>query len=1019
MRKPAGFSVRYPVTVMMLILAVFLLGYISFTRLNVDLFPDLNNPRLFIEVKAGERPPEEIEKQFVRNMEALAVRQKNVVQVSSVSRVGSALITVEYAWQTDMDEAFLDLQKALTAFSQNASVDEINISQLDPNAEPVVTVAFSHPQITDMDELRRTAENYVRNELVRLEGIADVELLGREEKEVVIETDGYLMKAYGLTPSQISDKIAQYNRNVSGGSITEMGKKYVIKGISEFVTLEDIGNIILTYTQPLDLAGQPIPGRWIPVFLRDAATIRFENKEPENIVHLDGRRCLALEIYKETRFNTVKAVDVVMKELEELRKALPGYELRVIRNQGEFITAAIGEVKQAALLGVLLAVAVLYLFLRRAGATLVIAAAIPISVVATFNLMYFGGLSLNLMTLGGLALGAGMLVDNAIVVVENITRRQEEGLNPRDAAVEGTAQVGGAITASTLTTIVVFLPIVYLHGIAGELFKDQALTVAFALLSSLAVAVFVIPMFSSRISALGSPSGGALHFSFYPDLLRRIIDHPWRWIGIGAALVLLAVLLFPSIGSEFLPKTESSEFVIEVKLPEGTELRRTEAAVHNLESIISELEGNEIETIYAVVGPTDRLTSNRSFQDENTASITVRLKKQRKRSSAEIQASLYAALSSVPDIEFQFAEQQGALQTILGGDEAPVEVQIRGEDLEALRSLCDQLREKMTAVKGLYNIQTGFDEDREEVNIKLDRVRAGLLGVSITTVTNELRNHLSGTKAAEWENEGELQDITLRLKRVDLRRIGEIEIPVGQSRIRIDDIAEVAVERVPKEIRRNNQSRVGVVTAQLGNRPLDQVIRDIQRVMDEVNLPADYRYRISGEEQRRRESFRNLRFALLLSVVLVYMVMASQFESLVHPFTILLTIPMALTGTVFTFFLLGKTFNIMALIGAVMLGGIAVNNSIILIDTVNQLKRSGLPVKEAIVEAGRRRVRPILMTTLTTVLGLLPLTFGIGQGAALRQPMALAVIGGLLTSTLLSLAVIPCVYLKLDRFSKN
>ncbi|MDZ7372118.1 MAG: efflux RND transporter permease subunit, partial [candidate division KSB1 bacterium] len=1008
------------VTVLMFVLAVFLLGYISFSRLSVELFPDLNNPRLFVEIKAGERPPEEIEKQFVRSIESLAIRQKKVVQVSSVSRVGSALITVEYAWETDMDEAFLDLQKALASFSQNSSIDEINISQLDPNADPVVTLALWHPQITDMDELRRTAENYLRNELVRLEGIADVELLGEEEKEVVIETDGYLLKAYGLTPSQVANRISQYNRNISGGSITEMGRRYVIKGVSEFTSLEDIGNIILTYTQPQDMSGQPIPGQWTPVFLRDAATIKLQNKDPENIVHVNGRRCIALAIYKETRFNTVKAVDVVLKELDQLRRALPGYELVVIQNQGEFVTAAINEVKQAALFGVLLATAVLYLFLRRIGATLVIALAIPISIIATFNLMYFNGLTLNIMTLGGLALGAGMLVDNAIVVVENIMRRMEKGESAVDASVEGAAQVGGAVTAATLTTIVVFLPIVYLHGIAGELFKDQALTVAFSLISSLLVAMLVIPMMTSRMPGMALGLQNTMQFTFYRDALRNIISRPWRYILLGAAITVAALMLLPVVGSEFFPKTESNEISIDVKLPEGTDLMRTEAAVRNLEEIIQELAGESVETIYSVVGPSSRVTSAESFRDENTAVITLTLKKQRPFSSAQIMQKLDAAFAEVPDIEFQFRERQTALQTFLSSDEAPIMVQVRGDDLETLRGLCEQLRGELATIDGLFNVRTGFDEDREEVNVKLDRVRAGLLGVSIDQVVSGLQNHLSGTQAAEWENNGELQDITLRLERVSLHEIPAIELAANSQRIRIDDIADVTIERVPKEIRRINQSRVGLVTAQIiGKRPFDQIVRDIEKAAAKLELPPEYRVQIGGEEQRRRESFHNLRFALLLSVLLVYMVMASQFESLVHPFTILLTIPLALSGTVFAFLLFGKPLNIMAFIGLILLGGIAVNNSIILVDTINQLKQAGMPVREAIVEAGQRRIRPILMTSLTTILGLLPLSFGVGQGAALRQPLAIAVIGGLLTSTLLTLIVIPCVYLKLDRFSRK
>ncbi|RPI03027.1 MAG: efflux RND transporter permease subunit, partial [Calditrichaeota bacterium] len=558
MNKLTRFSVNYPVTVLMMIFAILLLGYISFRKLSIDLFPDLNNPRLYVEIKSGERPPEEMEKQFVQNIESLAIRQKNVTRVSSVCRAGSAQVTVEYSWETDMDEAFLDLQKTLTLFSQNSELEEMNISQLDPNAVPVITLGFSHPQIDDMDELRRIAENYLRNELVRLEGIAEVALLGQEEKQVVVETNGYLLKAYNLTLTDLVNKISSYNRNVSGGSIVEMGKKYVIRGVSEFQDLENIGQVVVSYQQPVDVAGSAV-GEPVPVFLKDVADIRFENKEPENIVHVNQKHCLALAVYKETRYNTVKAVSVVLESLEELRKALPGYELTVIQNQGKFVTLAINEVKQSAIIGIVLAVIVLYIFLRRIGTTLVISLAIPISIVATFNLMYFNGLTLNIMTLGGLALGAGMLVDNAIVVMENIMRISENGPPLKEASALGASQVGGAITSSTLTTIVVFLPIVYLHGAAGELFKDQAWTVTFALLSSLVVAILIIPMLSSRILKSSTARAHTLQFTRYAPLLRRIISRPWLYIGFGGLLLVGALVLLPFVGSEFIPQIESDE----------------------------------------------------------------------------------------------------------------------------------------------------------------------------------------------------------------------------------------------------------------------------------------------------------------------------------------------------------------------------------------------------------------------------------------------------------------------------
>ena len=1022
MKTLTRFSVQYPVTIIMLIFAVFLLGYISFSKLGVDLFPDLNNPRIFVEIKAGERPPEEIEQQFVQNIESIAIRQKKVTQVSSISRVGVAQVTVEYAWDADMDEAFLDLQKALTTFTQNVEIDELNISQHDPNAVPVMTLALSNSKLDDMNDLRKVAENYLRNELVRLDGIAEVELLGSEEKEVVVETDPYLMQAFNLTPSEIAQKINSYNRNVSGGSIVEMGRKYVVKGVSEINEVEDIGAIIVAYHQSLDMAGEAIPGQRTPVFLRDVADVHLKNKDPENIVHVDQRRCMALAIYKETKYNTVKAVDVLLENLEDLQKALPGYELVVIQNQGAFITTAIDEVKQTAMIGIVLAVIVLFVFLRRFGTTLIISLAIPISIVATFNLMYFNGLTLNIMTLGGLALGAGMLVDNAIVVMENIFRNMESGMSVKEAAIEGAAQVGGAITASTVTTIVVFLPIVYLHGSAGELFKDQAWTVAFALLSSLVVAILIIPMLSSKILKAGAVANTAsIRFTWYRRALTNILKRPWTVILFSAALVVVSALLLPIIGSEFIPKTDANELRIAVKLPEGTELHRTDTTIRDIETTIRSLVGDQISSIYSTVGPTSNAAeSDDLFEDENSANINLILKQDRSMSSEEIIEALNNNLAMMPDADFQYVSGESALQMTLGTDEAPIVIQVRGEDLDVIQELSDQVKEKMVAMKDLFNVETSFDQGRTEINIVLDRIRAGILNVGIESVASELQNHLAGAQAGEWETGGELQDITLRLPDVSVNQLADIEINSGGQKIRLDDVADVEFSTAPKEINRHNQTRVGFITAHLKtDRPFDAVVKEIRTELSEIALPADYRLEIAGEEQKRQEAFVSLKFALLLSIILVYMVMASQFESLVHPFTILLSIPLATTGVVFIFLLVGKSFDIMALIGVIMLAGIAVNDSIILVDAINQLKREGAAVRDAIIEAGMRRIRPIIMTSMTTILALLPLTFGFGEGAALRQPMALAVIGGLATSTLLTLVVIPCVYIKLDKLARQ
>ncbi len=1018
----------------MIVLAVILLGIISFGKLGIDLFPDLNNPRIFVEIKAGEKPPEEIEKQYVENIESLSIRQKGAIQVSSICRVGSAQITVEYSWDTDMDEAFLDLQKTLTSFGQNAEIEEFNITQHDPNAVPVMIVGITHSSIRDMNELRKSAENYLRNELIRLDGIAEVKLSGQEESEVLIETNNYLLEAHNLTTSEITTRIQSFNRNVSGGSIVEMGRQYIIKGVSLLENLDDIGNIIVGYKSPetpgidqANLTNQQeteVNTDNVPIFLKDVATIKYQNKDPVNIVRINQERCIGLSIYKETKFNTVKAVKDLKEAFKDIQKALPGYEFTVIRDQGNFITSAINEVEQTGLIGILLAIIILYLFLRRIGTTFIISVAIPVSIIATFNLMYFNGLTINVMTLGGLALGAGMLVDNAIVVMENIFRNLESGMSVKDAAIKGTAEVGGAITASTITTIVVFLPIVYLHGASGELFKDQAWTVAFSLISSLFVAILVIPVLVHRFfkKPPAFTGKGSVKFKWYPAVLSKIIDRRWIIISVATLLVAASILLIPLVGSEFMPSTDIREFSLELELPAGTQLDRTATTVKTVEQMIRDVLGDDLDVIYSQIGPSPETGSGEQaiFEDENTASIKIILNKEGELSSNTIISSLGMVLNDIPDLEVRFLKDETALQEILGTSDAPIEIEIQGEDFQQIEQLTEEVVEVVKNMDQLYNVKTSIEEGFPEIEVVIDRLRAGMYNVDVNSISNQLTDQLMGKKAGELEDEGEMKDITIKLPDISLSQLHNTLIKSGAQTFHLSDLATIRTTVAPKEIHRRNQTRIGKIMAQYREDiAFDHLIHQLEENISQIELPPDYRIQLVGEELKRKESMSSLTFALLLSIILVYMVLASQFESLVHPFTILLTIPLAGVGAVLIFFILGLSLNIMAYIGIIMLAGIAVNDSIILVDVVNQRIREGMSRKEAIIEAGRVRIRPIVMTSITTILALLPLTFGFGESASLRSPMALAVIGGLVTSTLLTLVVIPCVYYVLDQLKEK
>ena len=1032
MNRIAQFAVKYPVTVSMLVLGIVLLGVISLGKLGTDLFPNLNNPKIYIELTAGEKPPEEIEKNYVEQIESLCMRQSDVIQVSSASQVGSAEITVEYSWNKDMDEAFLDLQKALNSFSQNSDLTEFDISQYDPNASPVMIVGLKNKAITDMDELRKVAENYIRNELIRIEGIADVKLTGQEESQVVIETNKYILESFGLTSDAIAVQIANYNKNVSGGSIVDLGLKYVVKGVSVMSNLTDLESIVVGFkqasTQTISPAGTTTTAsstEKVPVYLRDVATIKYENKDPQNIITLNGERCIGLSIYKEPKYNTVEAVRNLNNAFVSLAKALPGYEFKVVKDQGKYIDNAIKEVKNSGLIGIFLAMIVLYVFLRRIGTTMVVSVAIPISIIATFNLMYFNHLTLNIMTLGGLALGAGRLVDDAIVVLENITRNRDEGMSLREAAIVGTGQVGGAITASTITTIVVFLPIVYLRGASGEMFKDQAWTVAFALISSLFVAMLVIPMLVSTL--FGEKKGrnvqlsSPMQFRWYPKFLSKIIEKRLIVIILSILFMGLTVLLIPKLGSEYMPKSASSEFTIGLKLPEGTNLERTQTTIKEIEGTVNELLGNKIRMIYSQAGGDINTTTAQSATstNENVANIKIFLKNEYTTVTEEVIRTVEKYLKTIPDLEVTFSQEESELQNTLGTSEAPFVVEVKGKDYTEIEKIINESKTVLQNNSGLYNITTSIDEGTPEIEVAVDRFKTSFYNVSVTSVISQIQSYLSGASAGTMEKEGEEKNIVIKLGDISLHQLEDLLITAGTVKVPLSSLATVKKVISPREITRRDQSRTSYIYAMVNkSRPFDKVVKEAGELLKSVPLPANYRIQITGEELMRKESMSNLTFALILSIVLVFMVLAAEFESIIQPFVILLTIPLAAVGTILTFFVLGKSLNMMAYIGIIMLGGIAVSNAIILIDRINQLRQTGLNKKDSIITAGSQRIRPILMTSLTTIFALLPLTIGIGESASLRSPMALAVIGGLVTSTILTLIVIPCVYWVFDSLSE-
>jgi HAE1 family hydrophobic/amphiphilic exporter-1 len=1032
LKKIVSLAVSYPISILMMVLAVILLGTISFGKLAIELFPDLKNPTLFVELKAGIRPPSEMEKQYIESIESIAIRQSGAMEVSSISQTGYGRVTVQYDWGKDMDEAFLDLQKSLSSFSLNEEIDEFVISQFDPNATPIMILGIYNPNSNDTDALRKVAENNFRNEIIRLPGIAEVRLSGEQEKEVVLETDPDLLASFGLTVNDLVTKIENYNRNVSGGFIEELGKKYVIKGLGIIENPEDLEELVVGYTNNQGSTPAPnsagvstevVPASntqastsgQVPVLLREVATLKIMDKEASSIVRVNQQRSLGMSIYKETSYNTVNAVKELTEVLEELKKTVPGYEFVIIQNQGRFIQGAIDEVKDSGLYGAFFAVIILFIFLRRIGSTLIISIAIPISIIATFNLMYFNGLTLNVMTLGGLALGAGMLVDNAIVVVESIFRKREEGLSVIDAAIQGTSDVSGAITASTLTTIVVFLPIVYLQGPSGELFKDQAWTVAFSLLSSLAVAILVIPMLFTQIFRKDTTKQEEkpLKFTWYRRLLDSVLRYRIAFIVASFLLVIGSYQLIGVIGSEYMPQAGTNAISVNLSLSSGTPLSRTSATVDQIEGQLLQLFDGQLEKVYSHIGPEKSQSGieNDNVYEENKASLKLLFKEDSELDIASVTTRLSSYFEAIPGIEATFSNDESALSNIFGEDQMPLVVEISGTNFNSLGILSDSVMMVLGSNAEIYEPVSNMEEGVPQIQVDVDKYRAGLMNLSIDDVILQIKDQLEGKKAGTLERGGEMQDITIKVPEISLAGLENMMIKSSQGEFPLNEIATISVEYASNAIYRKNQTRMVSIGARVNqDQAYDKIVKSVDQSFANISVPPQYKIRVAGQELKRQESMENLTFSLILSVLLVYMVLASQFESLLHPFTILLTIPLACVGALLAFFILGMPLNMMAFIGIIMLAGIAVNNSIILVDSINRNKLGGMPLREAILDAAQRRFRPIIMTSLTTILALLPLTIGFGESAALRAPMAIAVIGGLVTSTLLTLIIIPCFY---------
>jgi len=1077
-------ATRRRVTIAMFTLAVLLFGLVSLSRLDVSLLPDLAYPTLTVRTEFAGAAPGEIENLITRPIEEVVGVVQGVRRVRSTSRTGQSDVTLEFAWGSNMDRAAIDVRERIERLTLPLQAERPLLLRFDPSTEPVMRFALARDtseaareadaasRILPADEsdefatlriLRRHADERLKKDMESIEGVAAITVSGGLEDEIQVLLDQYRLAQLDLAPAEVAQRLRAENINLSGGRLEEGTRQFLVRTINEFESVEEISGLIVASRD-----GEPI-------YLRDIAEVREGWRERDAITRVDGQEMVELALYREGDANVVSVARSVERRLGEIRAELPAdLALTRVYDQSVFIRSAINEVVHAALFGGLLAIGVLYLFLRSARATVVVGLAIPISVVATFAAMYGAGLTLNIMSLGGIALAIGLLVDNAIVVLENIAAKREQGMGLIAAAREGAGEVSGAVVAATLTTIAVFGPLAFVDGIAGQLFRDQALTVTFALLVSLAVALTLIPMLASlgeqprnraggdlprgddpgtarpdgRMSRLRWRARSALTWlavlitrfagglfrglgrllglalrplvvvfnrgydvisSHYPRVLESSLRRRGRTLLLALGLFALALFLLPRLGMELVPALDQSEFRVEIALPAGTPLEQTGQMVAGLATVAGQWP--EVERTDALVGTGDRMDANPEEAGEHRATFNVVLEPGA--DGGAVRAALRGYLDERPGVDYNIGQPE--LFTLA----TPLEVEVAGYELEDLRAVAARIASRMDESPRFADVRSSAEQGYPEIRIRFDHERAARLGLRADQIADTVVRQVRGDVATRYSWREREIDVRVRVReeqRASPERIGQLVVnPDADRPVTLDAVADIDIAVGPGEIRRIGQQRVAVISAEARFGDLGSAAEAAREIIAGVPMPRGVNARVAGQSDEMQRAFRSLLLALALAVFLVYLVMASQFESLLHPFVILLSIPLALTGAVFALWLTGTTLSVVVFIGVIMLAGIVVNNAIVLVTRINQLREAGMVRERAIVEAGRARLRPIVMTTLTTVLGLLPLAIGLGEGAEMRAPMAIAVIGGLLLSTALTLVVIPVVYSLLDR----
>ncbi|MFH1395046.1 MAG: efflux RND transporter permease subunit [Candidatus Omnitrophota bacterium] len=1032
------FSTRKPVTTIMIFAGVMLFGIISLMKLPQELFPPITYPQLTVFTGYANAAPEEIETLLTKPIEEAVGTVSGLKTLRSISKEGISLVIAEFDWDQNMDFASLRTREKLDLIKARLPRDasEPLVVPFNPFELPIMTLSVTGNR--SPVQLRQIAVDTIKEELEKVDGVASASVEGGLEREILIEVNQGKLKSYNVPILDVSSAITNANLNYPAGTIKESFYEYLIRTIGEFKEVNEIGEVVVKDMEPDESVGMPFEAKIAQrrisptskvVLVKDIAEVKDTFKERSSFSRYNGKENVSISIQKQAQTNTTQVINRIRKAFTRIEKILPpDIKLEVIYDQSVFIRDAINGVRDAALKGGFLAFLVLLVFLKSFKSSAIVTLSIPISVMIVFTFMHFGGLSINMMSLGGLALGVGMLVDNAIVVIENIFRHREQGKTAEKAATEGAEEVSTAIVASTLTTIAVFLPMIFVVGVAGQLFKELAFTVTFSLVGSLWVALTLIPLLSCKLgeskkaAARGAQAfaGGKkwkMILSKYEVFLRKFLKY--KIIGLAFVLILFisSLFIFNLLEKELMPKTDQGQFVVKVDMPVGTKLSETNKALVKMEDEI--LGHPDVDSISSVVGS----TRGESAKDvvkrmgAHQGQIIVKLKEKRKTKTVDFVQELKKQFEGdifFRDAKIEFSMEQGVISGAFGGAGKPVTIEIKGDLLGVMEDLAQEIEGKLEGIDGIFGIEDDVPEPSPEVKIEVDKDKASLHGISVVDLARTAQMVLRGSVSSQFKEKGHEIDIRVRLREQDrdsydkLYRI-RLSSPT-EGVVSLGSMANFKRGQGPSEIKRLGQERTILVTASIVGRKNSEVITDVDTMMKELKIDSGYTAKLTGESEEMKKSFASLQFALILSLVMVYMIMAAQFESLTQPLIILFTVPLSLIGVLLALFSTNTSVNVVALLGVIMLGGIVVNNGIVLIDYTNILMRAGKNMMDAVVEASLARLRPIIMTALTTVLGLFPMALAVGRGAELRAPMAISVMGGLIISTFFTLVVIPSIF---------